>query len=147
MPDAKCRLCRTLLLLPDQSARSVQDICNTCRDRLGLIPMPPPRRRAAPCKRCNGMKFVRVIPREFAEYGNSASYPGEVRPMTATHVPQFVGRMVIAPAPDGGRGVLENYICMQCGFVEWYCGDPERIPIGPEFMTDIVDYDEGGPYR
>jgi hypothetical protein len=147
MPDSTCRLCKTLLLVPDQSSGSVAGVCNRCRDRLGLIPMPPQRRRAAPCQRCSGMKFVRVIPREYGEFGNSSAYPGEVMPMTATQLPHVHGNSVVAPSRDGGRGLLENYICMTCGFIEWYCIDPQRIPIGPEFMTEVVDHDQGGPYR
>ena len=46
-----------------------------------------------------------------------------------------------------GRGVLEMYICTSCGFVEWYCQDPESIPIGPENMSEIVDYTPTEPYR
>ena len=36
---------------------------------LGVIEMPPMRRRASPCLKCNGQKFVRVIPREYTVSG------------------------------------------------------------------------------
>lgn len=45
------------------------------------------------------------------------------------------------------HGSLETYVCKGCGFVEWYCQDPESVPIGPEYMTELVDYDSGTPYR
>ncbi len=37
------------------------------------------------------------------------------------------------------RGWLEAYVCRACGFVEWYCCDPDKLPIGPEYMTELVD--------
>ena len=45
-------------------------------------------------------------------------------------------------------GYLEQYICRKCGFIEWYCNDPEHIPIGPQYMTELVDYGaRDTPYR
>jgi hypothetical protein len=44
-------------------------------------------------------------------------------------------------------GTLEVYVCVGRGFLEWYCQDPESIPIGPEYMTDAIDYGERTPYR
>ena len=38
-----------------------------------------------------------------------------------------------------GLGVFECYICKRCGFVDWYCQDPEHIPIGKQYMTEEVD--------
>lgn len=43
--------------------------------------------------------------------------------------------------PRLGYGYLELYICRKCGLVEWICNDPERIPIGPGFMTEAIAYD------
>jgi hypothetical protein len=111
MPDL-CKMCETNALAPADGG----PICEVCRDELGIIPMPPPRRRPAPCRRCDSMRFVRVIPRE-------------------------------SPNIAAGRGLLEMDICSQCGAVEWYCHDPESIPIGPEYMSDIVDYSASEPYR
>ena len=73
--------------------------------------------------------------------------------MTAAQVPHiedkliFKGKVVNKPGDGDGRGLLENYICKGCGFIEWYCADPDKIPIGPEFMTDEIDYDQDAPYR
>ena len=47
---------------------------------------------------------------------------------------------------DRPRGMLSRYICGACGLVEIYCDDVDTVPIGEEFMTDIVDY-EAGPER
>jgi hypothetical protein len=50
------------------------------------------------------------------------------------------------PDPGNGRGLLEAYVCRGCGFVEWYCLDPESIQLGPEYMAQ--EFDCGGePYR
>ena len=40
---------------------------------------------------------------------------------------------------DAPRGLLARYACAGCGFVEVYCEDPESVPVGPEFATDIVE--------
>ena len=142
-----CRLCKTLLLCPRPLSGSVSGVCNRCRDRLGLIPMPPPRRRAAPCKRCNGMKFVRVIPREYGEFGNSTSYPGEVMPMTATQLPNVHGKRLAASSRDRRPRPAGELHLHRLRLRRVVLPDPERIPIGPEFMTEVVDYDQSGPYR
>ncbi len=49
--------------------------------------------------------------------------------------------------PRDGFGVLEMYICRGCGFTDWYCQDPENIPIGPEYMTEEVDVSGEEPHR
>lgn len=50
--------------------------------------------------------------------------------------------------PTSGIGILEQYICATCGVVEWYCLDPEAIPINPGYMTEAIDYEpSGAPYR
>ncbi len=128
-------------------------ICDNCMAGLGIIEMPPPRRPAAPCMKCSGMQFVRVIPREYAVYPiGEANFP-EIAPMTLTqrpHVsPRFLGKgnTVDAPRVLLGDGLLETYTCLQCGYVEWYVEDPSEIPIGPEYMSEIVEYKSEPPYR
>lgn len=56
----------------------------------------------------------------------------------------------ITPIDVGlGLGLLELYICKQCGLVEWFCIDPEHIPIEASYMTEEIDYEatSTGPYR
>jgi hypothetical protein len=36
-------------------------------------------------------------------------------------------------------GIFETYVCRTCGFTEWYAHDPEAIPIGPEYGTELID--------
>jgi hypothetical protein len=48
---------------------------------------------------------------------------------------------------DQAYGVLEMYVCTGCGFTEWYCRDPHKIPIGPEYGTEKLDLRTDTPYR
>jgi hypothetical protein len=49
--------------------------------------------------------------------------------------------------PTGISRALEMYICHGCGFVEWYCRDVAGIPIGPEHMSELIDYGPAPGYR
>ena len=141
-----CKLCEKLP--PKQNG-----ICEKCMSELGIIEMPPPRRRAAPCVKCSGVKFVRVIPREYTVLPVGDANFSEIAPMTLTQKPKLSskffgkGKSVGAPRVLEGDGLLETYTCLQCGYVEWYVENPAEIPIGPEFMSDIVDYLSDAPYR
>jgi hypothetical protein len=46
-----------------------------------------------------------------------------------------------------GLGLLELFVCRGCGLVEWYCNDPENLPIGPMYATELVDVRPASPYR
>ena len=143
---ANCKLC-------DRAPSTRTGICDSCMEKLGIVEMPPPRRRASPCSKCNGLKFVRVIPREYTVAEHSANNRPEVAPMTLTQKPRIEvplfrkGMSVDAPAIARGEGMLETYTCLSCGFVEWYVEDPSEIPIGPEYMSELIDYTPDAPYR
>jgi hypothetical protein len=145
-----CRICDQELL----GSSALPDICAGCATTLGLVPMPPPRRPARPCAKCNGMKFIRAIPREYTAEAYGVGILAVVAPMALTarftvarHL-LFKGSTVSQPKlSQQSCGTLEAYVCAGCGFLEWYCQDPETIPIGPEFMTDAIDYDSPTPYR
>jgi len=142
-----CRVCKNELASWETSS-----ICRDCRDKLGIVAMPPARRPPAPCGKCGGTRLVRVIPRDHT------NTPGEggtwlTLPMRLTVVPMtesgiFTSKKhAMAPEPSTGRGMVEAYVCRACGFIEWYCADPERIPIGPEYMTEEIDAGGEPPYR
>lgn len=143
---AICKLC-------EKNQPEPNGICEPCMATLGIIEMPPPRRRAAPCVKCNGLRFVRVIPREHTVKAMYDTNHPELAPMTLTQQPKVepklfgTGTRVSAPTVVLGDGMLETYTCLQCGYVEWYVEDPTEIPIGPEYMSDIVDYSSDKPYR
>jgi len=143
---ANCKLC-------DRNPPAANGICYPCMDTLGIVEMPPPRRRAGPCVKCSGLRFVRVIPREHTAIEVLNSSQPEVAPMTLTQRPKLEPRIfrkgvkVDAPTVVRGEGMLEAYTCLSCGFVEWYVEDPTEIPIGPEYMSELIDYTPDAPYR
>ena len=146
-----CRICDQELF----ASSSLPDVCTDCAKTLGLVPMPPPRRPAQPCAKCNGMKFIRAIPREYTATDGGVSTHSVVAPMSLTVRP-FVtkrgflgggGNQASEPDLQYSYGTLETYVCVGCGFLEWYCQNPEGIPIGPEYMTDEIDYGSPTPYR
>src|SRR5262245_45323369 len=145
-----CRLCEDVPLVHEPDFGGADGICTHCREALGLVAMPPPRRPPRPCMRCNGMIFVRVMPRAVVGQLGDGPRSALAQPMTATFTPAVRDRLFLAGRVvviGRGRGQLELYVCRGCGFAEWYCQDPESIPIGPEFLTDVVDYGSGSAYR
>ena len=142
-----CKVCDDEIYNP---ANQTLGICRACSEPLGIIAMPPPRRPARPCAACNKLRFIRVIPREYSAYGHVAlaSPMYLTRDTDAKDRALFQGKSVATtPSLADGRGLLEAYVCASCGRIEWYCHDPEAIPIGAEFMSDVVDYEHGEPYR
>lgn len=128
------------------------ETCSTCAMSIGIIPMPPATRPPTPCARCNGRKFVRAIPREHSTKRSGDGNAQFSVPMFLTHQPAFHGGWVVSYAKEieieNGFGLFEVYSCHRCGFVEWYCPTVQAIPIQPNMMTEIVDYDDGAaPYR
>ena len=141
-----CRICASTLV--DES----DPVCEACSTQLGITPLPELTRPARPCAGCNGMRFIRVAPRELSATGSDFVNVCAA-PMTLTLVPRTTskffgqGRNVDEPSPLDGKGKLETFVCTGCGRVEWYCTDPQNIPIGPEYMSEIVDYTADKPYR
>lgn len=117
------------------------------------MPIPPVTRPPTPCLRCGTRKFVHALAREFTSH-TFGELNGQISaPMAIAYAPardrgDYANCNVIDLKL--GRGLLEVYVCCGCGFVEWYCPDVARIPIHPNQMTEIVDYDAvgpSGPYR
>jgi hypothetical protein len=152
---ANCIVCERDDL--DTDAARERRICEACATSLGVVAMPKAHRPPLPCQRCQHLSFVRVIPRELTVKSNTyASGPNEPwhGPMCATYEVRTVerlirdGRAVEQVRAQDGRGTLEMYICRHCGFVEWYCMQPADLPIGPQYMTEIVEYEsQERPYR
>lgn len=130
-------------------------ICDKCARRQGRRPFPPSRRPPVPCTRCNGQRFVRVMPREYTNdmWRHDSGPRQHAVPMALTAEPRTSerwirdGRSVAFPTIENGLGTLEAYVCTACGFIDWYCQDPEALPIGPEYNTELVDYTTKTPYR
>lgn len=121
--------------------------CDSCATKTGNIVLPPPRRRVAPCVKCNHAKIVRCVPRELSVVEELSQNVPSYGPMFAAYELRFRYDKVQPIHARSGFGVLEAYICRKCGFVEWYCQNAEEIPIGPEYMTEELDADGDTPYR
>ncbi len=155
---ATCKLCET----PSESGGTLlQGICRECAGKIGLVAMPPSRRPPLPCPRCGGRRFVRSVPREpIVSDATSLFWGADLGAVRPSHAPLAVtydfaverlqvGAATLPPTVKGldvsrPRGLLARYICWRCGFAELYCEDPASVPIGPEHMTDIVDYGGSG---
>ena len=44
-------------------------------------------------------------------------------------------------------GLVEAYICKQCGYTEFYTRHPEGIPIDGRYVREIKPTGGGAPYR
>jgi hypothetical protein len=153
-----CRLCKTS---KKTDAMLFEGVCDVCRRAIGMTPMPPPRRPPAPCARCKeGTKFIRSIMRDMEIYRETSLLGGKPEVLPVVEAATY--ELAITPATGFGasihpdvrgldrskpRGTLARYICTRCGFADVYCDDLESIPIGPEYMTDVVDYGGDGPHR
>lgn len=109
-------------------------------------------------ERCNHHLIVRCLVRERGATGSkyTASY---VAPLQVT----FARKVVTKEAFFSGKrttevthdpaleqqavGMLEAYVCQRCGFTEWYTVEPEKIPIGEEYATELIDVGPQEPYR
>jgi hypothetical protein len=159
MSTPTCPLC-DLCQLRSGEERAM-DACTVCALEFGLVPMAHSQRPPLPCMRCNGMRFVRAVPREHTAVGLRFTTGGATSnvmrnvsaPVVVTHEPQMVakpdgtGRRPVPLDIRAGFGRVEMFVCRGCGYVEWYCGDPESIPIGPHYMTEAIDYAGESPYR
>ena len=145
MTNLACTLCKAPL---GSKVERNRQVCDACAAKTGIVVLQPSRRKPHPCTRCGHDRFVRAIPRELAERDGRPT----AGPMFAAYqipsAPTFAGLATVIESIDARRGfgVFEVYICKACGFCEWYCLDPEEIPIGPEYMTEDVGSD-GTPYR
>jgi len=149
----ECRICSEELHGPlsteDQEWDGWQQehgICHRCRNVFGLgVRAQPSARPRGPCARCSCPQLVRVLVRE-----RTGEYDSMV-PMALTFARETKSSFwegKTANTPDRGRplGILDAYVCRGCGFVEWYAREPDRIPIGPEHGTELVDA-AGPAYR
>lgn len=144
----KCTLCNVDMYDAPSLARGT---CDECAKRIGMVPMPELTRPARPCMRCNGLDFVRVIPRETTsspgEYGRAYSAP-----MFVTYAPTvregWLNNYTQPLDIMQGYGMLEMFICHACGFIEWYCPTVQQIPIHSHLNTERVNYaSKDGPFR
>ncbi len=148
-----CRMCRRpKLTLPEQQEYGV---CADCFNLPGFFKLPPSSRKLEPCRECRGRELVRAVAFERGAFGSDY--------VTAYAAPLSVAfRQSIKYSFWGGKasaevteedvvrpvGWLELLICRACGLATWHALEPQKIPIGPEYGTELLEVeDEGGPYR
>ena len=151
MAPTNCELCGIDLTRDTERAMRA---CETCANKLGIIPMPPLARVVRPCGRCNGLRFLRSIPREFTSADSGDANTQVISPMYVTVLPPTIGKSWLVGTylkdvdlKSAGVGLLETMICTACGAVEWTCLDVAKIPAHPHLMTEIVDLTPGSPHR
>ena len=128
------------------------ELCAPCREKLGLVAGTGTRPHV-PCQRCNHPEHVRALAREL-QVSNVPYESAAAIPMTVTMAPIAI-RTFFRDRPAGVRpgwfadayGILDMYVCRKCGLTEWYCRDPESIPIGDEYGTEVVSTEGETPYR
>jgi hypothetical protein len=128
-------------------------VCDACADKLGIT-RGPGMRRIVPCARCGHAESVRALVRELTVEPNCDSNYRMTVPMAVTYSPVMLTSFLRGEAKgtdgaDAARpyGILEMYVCLGCGFTEWYCRNPQAIPIGEEFGTEKITAVAEGPYR
>ncbi|MCC6999571.1 MAG: hypothetical protein IT370_33505 [Deltaproteobacteria bacterium] len=151
----KCGICGEGIYEPAEQPAGQHE---SCRANFGLHALPASRRPARPCDRCGHHQLVRCLVRERGAAGNNyvASY---VAPLQVTFARKVVTKEAFfsgkkstevtnQPAVQGQAvGVLEAYVCRQCGFTEWYTVEPEQLPIGEAYGTELIDVGPTTPYR
>lgn len=83
--------------------------------------------------RCPKCDHTAIVKSKAADYGgDNREYE-----MSVTAEPRMVfpGRN-----PRYPHGVLHTYTCRSCGFTEWYAENPESIPIGSDFATELIPF-------
>lgn len=141
--DAVCCICKSNGLISEDSQQ--RGYCSDCRDAFGLWQRAVPTRRPpSGCARCGHNVLVRC---QVRERGASAGEAARryLAPLAVTFHRLMKLRLFSNiprphPEPDFDRpaGVLEAHVCRACGFVDWYALDPQEIPIGPEYGTELV---------
>ena len=145
MEPTPCRVCEK----PALGA-----LCTACNTALGIVTEPGLGRPPRPCGRCSGTLFIRAQPREHTrmagEHGPQASYPMAVTHAVVLSRAFFSGEVTGTRFADASAafGILDMYVCRACGLTEWYCRDPQNIPITPECATELVEVaPSDGPFR
>jgi hypothetical protein len=125
----------------DTRVQRSRGLCDACAVRTGLWLEPPTIRPTRPCQRCGHTQFVASqlrdrgrIPIPLSLSLADAERTGFV---TTEHA-----------SPWAPMGILIAFACRACGLTELYTLEADRIPIGAEHGTYLVDYAPvDGPHR
>lgn len=122
-------------------------LCNNCRTEHAIPPRTEPQRPRIPCSRCNGSHLVRC--RTVRERGYD-------RFRTRSHAAPLAATYALKRNPWTGMlevdflqpiGLIEAYICRNCGFTELYTQRPGDIPVHELAGTEEFEVGSSGPYR
>jgi tetratricopeptide (TPR) repeat protein len=106
------------------------------------------------CPKCkhNRILYIEHVADQIGEIGDGLS-TDENPEVNVSAAKSF--RVARVPNPKKGfwqaaavtAGLVEAYVCRQCGFTEFYTKDPSQIPIDGEYVKEIVGPEDHDPYR
>ncbi len=100
-------------------------------------------RGKGPCIRCGCAKLIRYKAHERGSEGSD--HTSEVwKPMCVAEHTVSHGLITHSKIPFGP---FLAYICLGCGYVDWYVANPNWIPIDDKLNTELIECDTEGPYR
>jgi predicted nucleic-acid-binding Zn-ribbon protein len=143
MAHPTCPVCNTNALASNIERR--RGLCEACAVHTGLWLEPPSIRPTRPCQRCGNTQFVCS---QMRERGRGGIVPFAIAMADAKK--DGPGGFVTSSeaAPWAPMGILVAFACRQCGLTELYTLDADKIPIGREYGTHLVDYTPtDGPMR
>jgi hypothetical protein len=139
-----CESCGGAITIADATAPA---LCATCAKTAGLAYPHASARPAVPCARCQHRQLLRIMPRERTTQSGGNTNMEQPVPMALTYARGTEIKSLLdwtkvpSASPDLAHpfGILEAWVCRRCGFVEWYAQQPEQIPVGALFGTQVVD--------
>jgi hypothetical protein len=136
-----CRACKNQAL--DTRVERARGLCDPCAERTGLWLEPPSIRPTRPCQRCGNTRFVASQLRERSRDAATVLPFGIALAHTESG---FITSE--AAHPWAPMGIIIAFACRACGLTELYTLEADKIPIGPEHGTHLVDYTPiDGPMR
>lgn len=94
--------------------------------------------RTGVCPLCDHDEAIEAVPNEFGFSGYSATQ------LAVTHRAEGVDRK----RRDYPVGKLMLYVCRKCGHAQWFAATPEKIPIGDDYQTKLIQgRPPQGPFR
>lgn len=149
--EPRCAACGC----PIQATGSQPRLCAACGAKTGLPRPAPPLRPPSPCARCGHREIVRVQMRERSTRMGGEHNVEVARPLALTWAQSEEYRALLSfekvrsatPALDQPFGLLEAYVCRDCGHTELFARDPGAIPIGPAYGTELLVAPGDGTYR
>ncbi len=134
-----CKVCNSRNL--DSRLERSRGLCDDCALSTGLWLEPPSIRPTRPCQRCGHTQFVCS---QLRERGTKFLSP---HALSFVHVSKGYAT-TDAASPWAPMGILIAFACRACGLTELYTLEADKIPIGPEYGTHLVDYTPpDGPLR